>query len=242
MNILFFSSDSDLIDLVKFTLSRGFLDQDITWKLADSFDYLSSRPLDSFDLVISESRLAGQPAVNRFLKAKVERPIIFLGTAADLTIEYFDLFVIDFLTKPFNDQKFINTLKKIEQVIMDGNQTGSKKSYKKRFLTKTGTRLMLVPVENIAFFFSEDGMTFLMESGTSQKYMVEATLNQLEADLLDPMKFYRINRSVIINLDELIDMRPFQNGRLILSTRARSEEALIVAREKVHEFKAWIDQ
>jgi DNA-binding LytR/AlgR family response regulator len=59
---------------------------------------------------------------------------------------------------------------------------------------------------------------------------------------LDPDKFYRINRSMIINLDNLIEMKPYHNGRLILSLNAKTDEIIVVARERVNEFKSWINQ
>jgi DNA-binding LytR/AlgR family response regulator len=105
-----------------------------------------------------------------------------------------------------------------------------------------GSRLSFASVENVAFFYTEGGVTFLVESKSSQKYIVDHSLNDLESSLLDPQKFYRINRSIIINLDNLVEMKPYQNGRLVLSLNAKSEEAIVVARERVNEFKSWINQ
>lgn len=242
MNILIFSDDSDVTEFLRSTLTRGIENHDIKLELSSSFRNLDTREIDSFDLVIAESRLGGKLAVDSLLEAQVRCPIVILGSPEDLTVGCFDLFLLDFLTKPLKSQKLLVTLMKAQRLMPYRPKTGSEKSYKKRFLSKTGSRLILIAVEKVAYFFSEDGMTFLMETGTGQKYMIEASLNQLETDFLDPGKFYRINRSFIVNIDELIDLKPFQNGRLILSVRARTDQSLIVAREKVHEFKAWLDQ
>lgn len=72
--------------------------------------------------------------------------------------------------------------------------------------------------------------------------LIDYSLNELESSLLDPMKFYRVNRSMIINLDSLVEIRPYHNGRLVLGMNSKSEEAIVVARERVNEFKNWINQ
>ena len=109
-------------------------------------------------------------------------------------------------------------------------------------MTKSGSRISFISVENIAFFYAESGVTFLVEAESSQKFIIDHSLNELESELLDPNKFYRINRSVIINLDFLTEMRPYVNGRLAVSLNTRLDDQLIVAREKVSEFKSWINQ
>jgi DNA-binding LytR/AlgR family response regulator len=85
-------------------------------------------------------------------------------------------------------------------------------------------------------------MTYLIENGTSQRRLVDHSLTELESALLDPSKFYRVNRSMIINLESLIDIKPYYNGRLVLSMNSKSDEAIVVARERVNEFKNWINQ
>jgi DNA-binding LytR/AlgR family response regulator len=72
--------------------------------------------------------------------------------------------------------------------------------------------------------------------------MIDHSLQELQDDLLDPQQFYRVNRSIIINLDGLMEIKPYLNGRLVLSLNARSEAAIVVARERVSEFKNWINQ
>ena len=118
----------------------------------------------------------------------------------------------------------------------------SNESYKKRFLVKIGNRFTFVPTEKVSFFYSENGVTYMVESNSSQKYIVENSLNELQDKLLDPSRFYRVNRSMIINLDDVSTIKPYVNGRLILSLNTKSDYEPIVARERVSEFKNWINQ
>jgi len=85
-------------------------------------------------------------------------------------------------------------------------------------------------------------MTYLVENGSTQRQLIDHTLNELESVLLDPVKFYRVNRSMIINLESLVEIKPYYNGRLVLLMNSKSDEAIVVARERVNEFKNWINQ
>jgi two-component system response regulator LytT len=85
-------------------------------------------------------------------------------------------------------------------------------------------------------------MTFLVENDSAQRQLIDHTLNELESELLDPMKYYRVNRSMIINLESLAEIKPYFNGRLVLSMNSKSDNAIVVARERVNKFKNWINQ
>jgi DNA-binding LytR/AlgR family response regulator len=116
------------------------------------------------------------------------------------------------------------------------------KTYKKRFLTKVGNKIKFVVTDEISYFFSEDGLSYLVEKGSNQKSILDHGMNELESELLDPLKFYRINRSCIINSEDLTEMKPYLNSRLLLSLKSKTQHELVVAREKVSDFKKWINQ
>ena len=82
----------------------------------------------------------------------------------------------------------------------------------------------------------------MKERGTGKKYMVNYTLDELEKEHLDPDSFYRINRSVIISLDSLLEMNNHANGRLKLKLTSDNHLDLIVSRERVSHFKDWVNQ
>lgn len=210
---------------------------------------------DVFDLILCDIHLADGLSFKAFQGKKITIPVIFITAYDEYALQSFDHNCIDYLLKPIQEERLVKAFEKVESMVQLSVSQGfssdfiekflkhySPKNFKKRFLTKTGNRLSFISVEDIAFFFAEGGITFLVESGSSQKFIVDHSLNELEGELLDPNKFYRINRSVIINLDNLVEMKPYHNGRLVLSLNARSEDAIVVARERVNEFKSWINQ
>jgi len=209
----------------------------------------------SYDLILCDIHLADGLSFNAFKDVEVKVPIIFITAFDQYALQSFEHNCIDYVLKPIQEERLIRAIEKFRTLSKEGTASSisnefveeflgkyAQKHFKKRFLTRSGNRLCFIPADSAAYFFAEDGVTFLIESGSSQKHIVDHSLNELEKDLLDPNKFYRINRSVIINLDYLIEMRPYVNGRLAISLNAKSDDQLIVAREKVGEFKSWINQ
>ncbi|GMQ29829.1 LytTR family DNA-binding domain-containing protein [Algoriphagus confluentis] len=208
-----------------------------------------------FDLILCDIHLADGLSFTAFQNREITVPIIFITAYDEYALQSFEHNCIDYVLKPIQEDRLLKAFDKAGKFVISGEPNPfppsffekfiehyAPKAYKKRFLTKLGNKLVFVNVEEVAYFFADGGVTFLVETGTSQKFVVDYSLNELESELLDPQKFYRINRSMIINLDNLLEMKPYHNGRLVLSLKARSEDAIVVARERVNEFKSWINQ
>jgi len=209
----------------------------------------------TFDLMICDIHLADGLSFKAFKGRDIDFPIIFITAFDQYALQSFDHNCIDYVLKPIQEERLLKAFDKLESLSLSNAPTNlntdfvenflntySQKSYKKRFLTKTGNKIRFVPVEDVAYFYAEGGVTYLIETGSAKKYIVDFSLSELENHLLDPMRFYRINRSMIIHLDSLVEMKPYFNGRLMLYMSAASENDIVVARERVNEFKNWINQ
>ncbi|MBT8295167.1 MAG: LytTR family transcriptional regulator DNA-binding domain-containing protein, partial [Gramella sp.] len=73
-----------------------------------------------------------------------------------------------------------------------------------------------------------------------RNYPVDVPLEQLEEDL-DPAKFYRINRKCILKINAIKDIVSYTNSRLEIKLENFTEFQLIVSRERVKDFKAWLN-
>lgn len=230
------------------------------WVVADTVQSISEleqalKNQAIFDLILCDIHLADGLSFRAFQNKKIKIPIIFITAYDEYALQSFEHNCIDYVLKPIQEERLVKAFEKVESLSQSPVSEGfssefvdkfiqryTQKTFKRRFLTKIGTKLSFTSVEEIAFFYAEGGVTFLVTSNSSQKFMIDHSLNELETELLDPNKFYRINRSFIINLDNLLEMKPYHNGRLVLSLNAKSEEVIVVARERVNEFKSWIDQ
>jgi DNA-binding LytR/AlgR family response regulator len=116
-------------------------------------------------------------------------------------------------------------------------------TYKTQFVVRVGEHLKVVPVEQIAYFFSLEKTT-LLQSTDGRKYIVDYTMEQLES-LLDPAQFFRLNRAYLACQAAIHDIIHYTNSRLqtvLKPAPPESEGPILVSREKVSVFKSWLDR
>jgi DNA-binding LytR/AlgR family response regulator len=114
------------------------------------------------------------------------------------------------------------------------------RKYKTRFVLKVGEHLKSIEVGDIQYFFSLKKTTFAKISD-GRKHILDFTLDQLE-EVLDPQQFFRINRKYIISTMAIQDMVSYTNSRLKLVLKGSDDSDIIVSRERVQEFKDWLDR
>ena len=120
-------------------------------------------------------------------------------------------------------------------------ETLEQQTFKLRFLVKIGDRLKTKPVEDIAYLFAEGKTVYIVSKADNRKYIVEHTLDELENYLLNPHDFYRINRKFIININSIDEVRNYVNSRLKVKLNSACDMDMIVSREKVSDFKSWLN-
>jgi DNA-binding LytR/AlgR family response regulator len=116
-------------------------------------------------------------------------------------------------------------------------------SYKSQFVVRVGEHLKVVPVEQVAYFFSLEKTT-LLQSTDGRKYVVDYTMEQLE-NVLDPTHFFRLNRAYLAQQSAIHDIIHYTNSRLqtiLKPAPPESEGPVLVSREKVSTFKSWLDR
>lgn len=117
--------------------------------------------------------------------------------------------------------------------------TGDVKDYKKRFVVKVGEHLRTVNTEDIECFYSENRATFLY-SNSRQNYPIDYSLEQL-VDILDSETFFRVSRKHYININFIKDIISYSNSRLKVILENFDENEIVVSRERVKEFKDWLE-
>jgi two-component system response regulator LytT len=252
MNLLLVEDEPLAQQRISSILAKNFPD----WKISDTAQSIKEfknawSAYPNTDLILCDIQLADGLSFKVFEGKKVEIPVIFITAYDQYALQSFDHNCIDYVLKPIDESRLVRACQKVQQFkaspinpeyISGFLANYAQKSYKKRFLTKLGNRFSFVTVDHVSYFYSESGITYLVENGSTQRQLIDHTLNELESVLLDPVKFYRVNRSMIINLESLVEIKPYYNGRLVLLMNSKSDETIVVARERVNEFKNWINQ
>lgn len=201
------------------------------------------------DLFFMDIHLADGLSFDIFSQTHFSTPVIFTTAFDAYAIKAFKVNSIDYLLKPIDINelktaltKFKKTNKLNQQSIIENISLAYQnlnKQYKNRFMVKIGDTITSIKTDEISHFISEDGLVLLV-TGT-KRYVVDYTLDALE-ELIAPDAFFRINRKVIVNISSIKKVSSYFNGRLKLISDSLNEEECIVSRERVTEFKEWLDK
>ena len=109
--------------------------------------------------------------------------------------------------------------------------------YKERFLSLQRHTLVPVTADDIAFFHKEE--LIFIHTRTNEKLIGEhPTLDELES-LLDPEKFFRINRQFILHIQSVARIKSTHKG-LSVQLKSPFNMELDISREKAAAFKKWV--
>ena len=201
------------------------------------------------DLLFLDIHLADGNSFEIFKEIRIEIPIIFTTAFDKYAIQAFKQNSIDYLLKPIslNDLKFaLEKYKKQQQTANKNlieNITNAyqqlNKQYKSRFMVKHGQSIETIQTDEIHHFETQESVSFLY-TAKGNRFAIDYTLEQLET-MLQPSDFFRINRKIIIHVKAIEKVNTYFNGRLIIKTNYLDDEARIVSRERVNDFKNWLD-
>ena len=104
---------------------------------------------------------------------------------------------------------------------------------------KIGQHLKLINIEDIECIYSENKGTYAYTK-EGRNHLLDTTLDQLE-DELEPHLFFRISRKFYVNINAIKDIISYTNSRLQIKLNHFSELDIIVARERVKDFKNWLE-
>jgi DNA-binding LytR/AlgR family response regulator len=101
-----------------------------------------------------------------------------------------------------------------------------------------GQQLKMVNIEEVECFYSENKGTYL-HTFDNRNYLLDTTLELLETEL-DPAAFYRVSRKFIIPMKGIKEIQMHSNSRLKVILPSYKDDEVIVARERVNDFKEWL--
>lgn len=203
------------------------------------------------DLIFMDIQLADGLSFDIFNQLHIQSPIIFTTAYDQYTLKAFKVNSVDYLLKPIDPAELKAAFTKFDQVfgkkmsydlsaIQQLIQSMSQPQYKERFLVRVGQQMIYIVVTDIQYFYSEDGLAYAKTSD-DKKHLIDYTLEQLEENL-NPMDFFRINRKIITHVNSIQKISPYFNSRLKLEIKPKAAFEVIVSRERVNDFKKWLDR
>jgi DNA-binding LytR/AlgR family response regulator len=221
---------------------------DVIETVEEAINRLQEKPQP--DLILMDIQLDDGLCFEIFDTISVDTPVIFTTAYDDYTLKAFKVNSIDYLLKPVDEESLRAALAKYKKLNADKDPFRRdfkqllhefRNQYKSRFLIRIGDKFRSVPAGDISHFHITERSVFLSDY-YGKDYGIDYSLDQLQ-DILDPRKFFRINRECIVNIDSIALMYSYSSSRLQLTLKNKEKSDLfVVSRDKVAGFKKWIDR
>lgn len=203
------------------------------------------------ELILMDIHLADGLSFDIFQSINIQSMVIFTTAYDQYAIRAFKVNSIDYLLKPIDAAELKNALDKYDQMrgstanfdysVLNGMLDNLKnRNYRERFLVKFGNAFTYIQAQEMRFCYAEDSLVFT-RLADGKKFSLDHTLEQLE-QLLNPTHFFRINRKILLHIDAVDKIHPYFNNRLKLELQPSPGFEIVVSRERVQDFKNWIDQ
>ncbi|MFC4269178.1 LytR/AlgR family response regulator transcription factor [Polaribacter marinivivus] len=204
------------------------------------------------DLIFLDIQLSDGLSFEIFEEIEVKSAIIFTTAYDEYALKAFKLNSIDYLLKPIDEDELeaaVNQFKKQQpkqaevQVNLDDIRklliNPIDRKFKKRLSIKVGQHIKIIPVDDIECFYSENKATYI-HTLEKRNYLLDNSLEKWE-EQLNPEQFFRVNRTFIVHINAIKDIISYTNSRLKLVLETYNDQEIIVSRERVKDFKNWID-
>jgi two-component system LytT family response regulator len=226
--------------------------------VAAGSEWLRSNPAP--DLIFADIQLEDGLSFEIFDAVPVRAPLIFTTSFNEYALKAFELLSVDYLLKPIQAKDLARALEKhaywlpqapVSQHQPDGEAqllkmqqllaqfAPAQPSYRQRFLLTAGEQLLPVAVEEIAYFYTLNEVVYLVRHD-GRKFTLELNLEKLES-LLDPTKFFRLNRQYLASLQAIGRIHNHFLGKLKLELLPPRPDEVLVSRERTPLFKRWLE-
>ena len=202
------------------------------------------------DLIFLDIQLSDGLSFEIFEAVDIKSAVIFTTAYDEYALRAFKLNSIDYLLKPIDEEDLEIAVNKFKARTSSQNISldfeaikrmlvnPAEKEYKKRFSVKIGTQLKVINIDEIECIYSENKGTYI-HTLDNRNYLIDNSLEVIEKEL-NPNQFFRISRKFIIPLHSVKEIQMYSNSRLKIILPTYKEDEVIVAREKVSDFKTWI--
>jgi len=209
----------------------------------EAVEKIREREPDLVFLDIQMPEISGFDVLLQFPDRRFE--VIFQTAYSEFALKAFEVAAADYLLKPFPPERFEQALTRALERLGENVDRPVDNSVDKSFASalvhlehvavRVGSRVKMIPVEEIQYFLSEDHMTQLFTKETS--YACDPSLSALE-ERLDPRHFLRVHRNAIVNRREVASFTLETNATLTL----KSGVTLKVSRERKKDLKALLGE
>ena len=206
------------------------------------------------DILFLDIQLTDGVSFSFIEQANPESMIVFTTAYDEYAIRAFKANSIDYLLKPIDKERLGEALEKYEKLtskfykefnkqgdILEilQNITNPAKKYRTRFLISGEDKLFTLQVDDIAYFYSENKITFAVTK-QNREFIIDLSLDKL-MEQLDPDVFFRSNRQTVVSINAIVKVESYFLGKAILHVKPPFKDKIIVSRDKIAPLKLWLN-
>ena len=214
--------------------------------------WLEENP-DGADVIFMDVELSDGICFEIFEHVTINAHVIITTAYDNYAITAFKVNSRDYLLKPIGDEDMKRAWERCREsiesrasanietlldMVSRANVTRDKE-FKKRFIVKTGEKIIIIPVEDIAYCFSEDKSTYAVNRNGTRR-LLDYSL-EIVQEMLDPKLFFRISRSYIVSINAIENISKHLGTRLKIQLNPPSEDEVVVSRSRTSDFLEWLD-
>ena len=205
------------------------------------------------DVIFLDVELSDGICFDIFDKVAIDAQVIITTAYDNYAIKAFRVNTVDYLLKPITESDLrcawerckerieLQSQPNLETLLDIVSKAGAPKDkeYKKRFIVKMGEKIIIIPVEDIAYCYSEDKSTYAISRNGTRR-LLDYSLDMVQ-EMLDPKIFFRISRSYIVSINSIENISKYLGTRLKLQLTPHSDDEVVVSRSRTSDFLEWLD-
>jgi DNA-binding LytR/AlgR family response regulator len=204
------------------------------------------------DLIFLDIHLADDLSFRIFEQVEVRQPIIFTTAYDQYALRAFKVNSIDYLLKPIEPADLARALEQYRQrqvplqgateikALLESLESTRRRAWQERFMVSRGDKILSVRTEDIAYFEGEDRYVFL-HTKEGSRYIIDYRLSDL-LEVLDPHRWFRLNRSFIASFDSIAKIITLSKSRLKVELEPASKRDIFISSANTRSFKEWLNR
>jgi two-component system LytT family response regulator len=250
--------DDEPLALERLTrLLAGYGEMEIAGSATDpaqALGFLSGPEGRSIDVLFLDIQMPGMTGFD-LLAGLAEQPFVIFTTAYDeYALRAFEVNSIDYLLKPVEAEQLERAVGKLERLRpvakpawqqseelpqllreLASSLRGERPEYPRRIASRVGERISFLDLDSVTHFQALDKLTYAICDG--RQHSIDQTIADLERRL-DPARFLRIHRAVLVNVDWIHEVNSWFAGKVVLTLKDTRHTQLPVARDRVRILKS----
>lgn len=220
----------------------------------EALRFLSGEQGKAIDVLFLDIQMPGLSGFDLLSRLPVQPFVIFTTAFDEYALRAFEVNSIDYLLKPIEPAQLERAVRKLErlqpvakaawqqtadlpQVLRElaASLGSARHDYPRRIASRVGERITFLDLEAVTHFQAMEKLTYAIANG--RQHSVDQTIAELERRL-DPGRFFRIHRAVLVNTDWIQEVNSWFAGKVMITLKDARRTQLPVARDRVRALKS----